>query len=361
MKKKIIGSSSYRFLKNEAAYLEKNEVIDHETRLRIIDAYEPREEGMNYIRIILTIGAILVGLGIISFIASNWQEIGKAFKLTILVLAFLGFASSGRYLEESYPRTGRSLVYISVLIFGAGIFLVEQMYNISIHFSKSFLLWSLGVLPMAYVLKDKFIFIFAHGLLLVHSLGNFDYQGIAWGFIGLLLILYAINRLVFEKKPYFLFIENVLAAIWVIDSIAEIDGSGLLAAGLIFGAGILMKYVLSNYENMLLLQGNLFMGFAGLFLTFKGIWSDADFSYAGEAAIVFGIVLMAYFLMDTGKGHFSSLFFVCILIFRYYVDNFYDFMPKSMFFIIGGLILIAFGYTFERIRKKEGIGHENRL
>lgn len=361
MKKKIIGSSSYKFLKNEAAYLERKAVIDNETRMRIVDAYEPREEGMNYIRIILTIGASLVGLGIISFIASNWQEIGNAFKLTILVLGFLGFAATGRFLEKSYPRTGRSLVYISVLIFGAGIFLIEQMYNISIHFSKSFLLWSLGVLPMAYVLKDKLIFVFANVLLLVHGLGNLNEYGIAWGYVALLVVLYAVNRLVFENNSYFLFIENVLVAIWVIDSIAELDGSGLLVAGIIFGAGILMKYVLSRYERVLVLQGNLFMGFAGLVLTFKGIWLDVDFSYAGETAIVFGIVLMAYFLMDTRKGHLSSLFFVCILIFRYYVDGFYDFMPKSMFFIIGGLILIAFGYTFERLRKKEGIEYENRL
>jgi len=361
MKRKTIGSSSYRFIKNETAYLERIEVIDHETRTRIVDAYEPREEGMNYIRIILTIGAILVGLGIISFIASNWKEIGNSFKLTIIVLGVLGFAASGRILEESYPRTGRSLVYISVMIFGAGIFLIEQMYNISIHFSKSFLLWSLGVLPMAYVLKDKLIFVFANALLLVYGIGNLNYHGIEWVYLALLIVFYAVNRFVFENNPYFMFMENILAAIWVIDVIEELGGSGLLAACVIFGSGISMKYLLSRHERVLALQGNLFMGISGLFLTFKGIWTDLDFSYGGETAIVFGIVLMAYFLMDTKKGRLSSLFFVCILIFRYYVDSFYDFMPKSMFFIIGGLILIAFGYTFERIRKKEGIGYENRL
>jgi len=361
VKKKTIGSSSYRFLKNEAAYLERVEVIDHETRSRIVDAYEPREEGMNFIRIILTIGAILVGLGIMSFIASNWQEMGKAIKLLILVAGFLGFALIGRILEKTYPRTGRSLVYISVLIFGAGIFLIEQMYNISIHFSKSFMLWSLGVLPMAYVLKDKLIFSFANVLFLIHALGNFNSYGIAWTYLALLMIFYVVNWRVFENSAYFLFVENILAAIWIIDLIDEVGGKGLLSAGFIFGMGIFMKYVLSKKETMLVLQGNLFIGISGLFLTFNEIWKDADFIYAGEIAIVFGIVLMVYFLMDTQKGHLASLFFVCILIFRYYVDSFYNFMPKSMFFIIGGLILIAFGYLFERMRKKEGIDHEKRL
>jgi len=361
MKRKTIGSASYRFIKNEAAYLERIEVIDHETGLRIVDAYEPNGGSMNYIRIILTIGSILVGLGIISFIASNWQEIGNEFKISILVAGFLGFALAGRVLEKEYPRTGRSLLYISVLIFGAGIFLTEQMYNISIHFSKSFLLWSLGTLPMAYVLKDKLLFFFAHGLLLVHSLGNFDYQGIAWDFMAVLILLYAVNRLVFENRPYFMFVENILAAVWVLDLIYELQGSDLLAAGVIFISGILMKYILSKREDIFVLEGNLFLGFSGLALTYRSIWNDIPWEYPGEAAVIFGIGLMAYFLMDTRKGHISSLFFVCIFILRYYVDNFYDFMPKSMFFIIGGFILIAFGYWFERMRKREGIKNEERL
>ncbi len=352
MKKKTIGSASYKFIKNEVAYLERIEVIDNETGVRIVDAYKPRSEGMNYILAILTIGSILVGLGIISFIASNWKEIGDGLKLSILAAGFLGFASAGRVLEKEYPRTGRSLSYISVLVFGAGIFLVEQMYNISIHFSKSFLLWALGTLPMAYVLKDKLLFSFTHGLLLLHSLGNFDYQGIAWDFFAVLILLYAINRLVFENSEYFIFAENILAAVWVLDLIYELEGSELLAAVVIFGSGILMKYVVSSHGEIFMLEGNLFLGFSGLVLTYKGVWNDIPWEYSGEAALIFGIVLMAYFLMDTRKGHVSSLVFVCILIFRYYVDNFYDFMPKSMFFIIGGLILIAFGYWFERMRKR---------
>lgn len=361
MKRKKIGGSSYRFIKNETAYLERMEVIDRETGERIMDAYEPSGGSMNHIRIILTIGAILVGLGIISFIASNWQEIGNEAKLSILVSGFLGFALAGRALEKEYPKTGRSLLYISVLIFGAGIFLVEQMYNISMHFSKSFLLWSLGSLPMAYVLKDRLLFFFGHGLLLIHSLGNFDYSGTAWDFLLVLILLYAVNRLVFEKSSYFMFFQNILAALWALDLIHEMNGGDFLAAAVIFGAGILMKYVLSSREQILLLEGNLFLGFSGLALTFKNVWKDIPLDYPGQAAIIFGIALMAYFLFDTRKGNISSLFFVCLIIFRYYVDNFYDFMPKSMFFIIGGLILIAFGYWFERMRKKEGVKDEEHF
>jgi len=361
LKKKVIGRSSYNFLKNEAAYLEKSKVIDSHTQARIMDAYQPRQEGMNFIRIILAVGAVLVGLGILSFIASNWQEIGKSLKLAILAAGFLGFAWAGRRLEKEYPRTSLSLSYISILIFGAGIFLIEQMYNISMHFSKSFLLWSLGTLPMAYVLKDKLLFFFAHGLLLVHSLGNLNYQGIAWDFIFVLILLYAINRLVFENSPYFMFVENILAAFWVIDLIHEMDGSALLAAGAVFAAGLIMKYALSPHGDIFLFEGNLFLGFSGLVITYKGVWKDITWQYPGETALVFGIALMAYFLMDTRKGSISSLFFVCMLIFRYYLDSFYDFMPKSIFFIIGGLMLIAFGYMFERMRKKGGIKDENSV
>lgn len=356
MKKRSVSSSSYRFLENETAYLEREEIIDGEIRDRILRVYEPREEGMNYIRVILAIGAILVGLGILSFIASNWKEISNLFKLSVLTGGFLTFAIAGRRLEHRYPKTGRSLIYVSMLIFGAGIFLVEQMYNISVHFSKSFLLWTLGVLPMAYAVRDRLIFLLAHILLLVHGVGNFDVQGIPWDFAALLLILYAVNKKAFESNPYFLFVQNLLAALWVLDVIHELDGSALLATGTVFAAGAFMKYALPRLGAVYVFEGNLFMGCAGLFLTFAGIWRDSEWALGSQAeniAIIFGIALIAYFLIDTRQGRLSSLFFVCALIFRYYVDNFYDFMPKSMFFILGGLILIAFGFVFERMRRRE--------
>ena len=60
-------------------------------------------------------------------------------------------------MEDSYPRTSRSFYYIGVFVFGAGIFLIGQMFNLSEGIYADFFMWGLGVLPLAYYLKDKLI------------------------------------------------------------------------------------------------------------------------------------------------------------------------------------------------------------
>lgn len=62
------------------------------------------------------------------------------------------------------------------------------------------------------------------------------------------------------------------------------------------------------------------------------------------------LVLLAY----VRQGSLTALVFVCATILRFYFDTFFDFMPKSFFFIIGGLMLLGFGFYFERMRSRKG-------
>ena len=61
-------------------------------------------------------------------------------------------------MEDHYPKTSRSLYYIGVFAFGAGIFLIGQMFNLGEGVYADFFMWGLGILPLAYYLKDKLIF-----------------------------------------------------------------------------------------------------------------------------------------------------------------------------------------------------------
>lgn len=109
------------------------------------------------------------------------------------------------------------------------------------------------------------------------------------------------------------------------------------------------------------IQGSIIFGMAGLLLTLREIWNDLY--YIGDPdmiSIIFAIAYIVFLFMLTKKGNLISLVFICITIFRYYSDTFYDFMPKSLFFVIGGLILVGFGYYFEKMRKKIG-GDNNEI
>ncbi len=107
-------------------------------------------------RILISISALLFGLGIISFFAFNWQAMPKWLKLATIFSGFaaahfagyqFGLRSSKRTLAEFFHLLGS-------LLFGAGIMLIAQIYHINEHSPNGVLLWSLGALLMAYILDS---------------------------------------------------------------------------------------------------------------------------------------------------------------------------------------------------------------
>lgn len=104
------------------------------------------------IHIIVTIGALLIGAGIFSLIASNWTLMDKATKVAIIIVAMLGAYGIGWYLKEykNYLRTGNALIFLGLLIYGGGIFLIAQIFNIRGNWPDGFILWMFGVLAIAF-------------------------------------------------------------------------------------------------------------------------------------------------------------------------------------------------------------------
>ncbi|ABO50354.1 hypothetical protein Dred_1829 [Desulforamulus reducens MI-1] len=87
--KRYLTKQQLKFLDQELQYHQKSGLISEAQRLDILSVYEPQQQ-LSFVRIILTIGALLVGLGILSFIASNWAELGKLTKFSMILTIFLG-------------------------------------------------------------------------------------------------------------------------------------------------------------------------------------------------------------------------------------------------------------------------------
>lgn len=102
-------------------------------------------------RIILTFGAVFVGLGIFSFIATNWQEMTKTVKIFIILTAMIASYTTGWILREKwlYEKTGEALILLGTIIYGAGIFLIAQMFHIRGNWPDGFILWMIGTIIMA--------------------------------------------------------------------------------------------------------------------------------------------------------------------------------------------------------------------
>jgi uncharacterized membrane protein len=124
---------------------------------QIVTKEEKEDTQKRTIRIIVTIGALLVGVGIFSFIAANWQEMTKIIKVLIIVIAMIASYTGGWFLREKwhYEKTGEALLLLGAIIYGAGIFLIAQMFHIRGNWPDGFILWMIGTIVMAFA-ADSF-------------------------------------------------------------------------------------------------------------------------------------------------------------------------------------------------------------
>ncbi|HMP85481.1 MAG TPA: DUF2157 domain-containing protein [Candidatus Paceibacterota bacterium] len=102
------------------------------------------------ISIVVTFGVILIGAGIFSFIASNWQYMSSFAKVFIILISMIISYTAGFWIKEktTFTKSGEALILLGSLIYGAGIFLVAQIFNIRANWPDGFILWSVGTIAM---------------------------------------------------------------------------------------------------------------------------------------------------------------------------------------------------------------------
>lgn len=353
MEKRKINKSKFSFLEEELEYLKKEALITVDQKNEILDRYILNR--LNFIKVLLVIGSVLIGLGILSFIASNWKELNKMTKFLIVIGLYLSANICSFKIQDKYEKTSKSLLYLGTLIYGSGIFLVAQMFNYGGHFSNAFLLWGLGVLPLAYIFKDKIIFIFSHILFLIYLNGGFGLYDVSYWIVVITPALYYINSYLRNPKEGTFFNNLVLLnAVGYFLEKSNLDGLYITGIFLIIGATTYYIPFKIN-DKVFKIIGSITFGISGLILTGPYVWDNLKIFKDGVSiSIIFAVIYFLYLLMLTRKGNLISLIFICFTMLRYYFDTFYDFMPKSLFFIIGGIILLGFGHYFERIRNKNG-------
>lgn len=120
--------------------------------------YKKEDSQKRITKIMVSVGAILVGAGILSFVAANWQEIGKFYKILIILCSMLASYYGGWILKEKYhqAKTGEALILLGSIIYGAGIFLVGQMFNMRASWPDAFILWMFGLMALGLAL-DFFV------------------------------------------------------------------------------------------------------------------------------------------------------------------------------------------------------------
>lgn len=100
-------------------------------------------------------GVLLLGTGVITFFAANWRELSKLAKLIILFGAMWLAYGGSLYFRGHAPKLAEALVLLGVILFGANIHLIAQIYHIDAHYPSGVLMWAVGALLAAYLLGSQ--------------------------------------------------------------------------------------------------------------------------------------------------------------------------------------------------------------
>lgn len=180
-------AKAYRWLQQQLPSWEQKNIINREQGNAILGLYklkriEPKGR-MDMIKILTLMGAIFVGLGVIFFVASNWQRIPAHLRTAMLLSVTLFTLYAGyffSYEKKGFAQLGKSLCLLASLLWGGAIALIAQIYNIPA--SENWyiiLLWAFPIVPIAIFLDNDYVHIFSSFLFSVWNLLYTVNNGIA--------------------------------------------------------------------------------------------------------------------------------------------------------------------------------------
>jgi uncharacterized membrane protein len=445
--KKSASGKCVGWLRGEIIEWQEEGIITAEQSKAILlqygDVGADTDRSSRLVAVLGVLGSLLLGAGIIIFFAANWQAMSKVLKLVIIFGSVLISYSAGYYLafeKNNYPRIGRSLIFLGTILYGAGIWLIAQVFHISSHYPNGILFWLLGILPMVFLCKSLSVLLEACLLLSGWTfLEQVEFESMNYMFLLLAAAVFGLSYFINSRVAVALSLVSVVA--WtVIGSVVSLknltsvmDGRYIVifillltaVTGLVINNLGRLHQVKKTWSNMQISYQivGLAVYFISLFiLTFKGLFGNYEYiNKEAKISLFFGLIfaLAVVFALGTGlyllrmekenKGlrreqmfvmlfsvfftvlifsvsllggisfigitnilmfvsiavitilgytlkepilvNFGLVFFVIDLIARYF-DFFWDMMDKSIFFIIGGLILLVGGTFLERNRRK---------
>ncbi len=162
----MINEKFRRQLRQEAKLWQEEQIIDDSVYQQLAIRYQfdhlETAASSRFVMILIGLGSILLGLGVITFVAANWQDWSKELKVILLLSLFIGVNTTGFYLWKQpsdtlemgrKQRLGQGLLILGALILGANIALMGQIFHQSGSAYELFLVWGIGVLVMSYSLQ----------------------------------------------------------------------------------------------------------------------------------------------------------------------------------------------------------------
>ncbi|MFC7321182.1 DUF2157 domain-containing protein [Halobacillus campisalis] len=350
--------------------------------------------------ILLTFAALFIGLGFLTFIASNWSALSDIVKLAIIIFFLLAFYLTGGYLYRNRSKpVGLSLIIIALCVFGAGIFLTGQMYNYTSFSAFPFFIWAAAAFVLLLVFWESLLFLAAIILITAGQIYSGSvYQdfyiplgilflGLGWVLFvkgnRLLTVLFAVSYViqslvfVFAYGWSYYWLILLFLILYIVSHLPygqiHLKSFGSVAVMSIFIVDIFQVFLLGHGSETVEYSNLFFLGWSLLFLyaviqsaieSTKFNWIDLVLFIPvfriGEGDLLSLLLLFGYSLgwLIAGyrkehsewvaKGTIAFLLTTLIA----YFQLAWAFMDRSIFFFTGGCLLFVLSFFLERKRRQ---------
>lgn len=377
---KEISKENRELLYSEFDYLEDAGILDSETKQKMKDAYKEKER-MSFLNIVLVIGIVLIAIGIASFVSVNWKYISDYGKIALLVAVFFSTSIVAARFESKNKRLSDVLYYISVIEFGASVFLIADILNVyymNYGFKISVLIWITGVLPLVILKKDKFMNLIFSGIAILYIVSEDFRTGMIWLCIGLLIMLitYLILRsMEYEGLTFCGF--NAALAFYLVEItsfvIRTMFEESTTTYGIVTAATVVPVFILGIFitrlnikSELVRFEGHIMHGIAAVIISTSlassyYIYTQVVVNKTGLLlSIIFSAAYIAYLMYLTHKGNIVSIVFTGVMIITLYSNISSAFFPtlKPLLFIVSGVVIVM---TYIYTNKKRKLVSKNEM
>jgi uncharacterized membrane protein len=145
---------SRKFLENESPAWVAEGLISADQQARLLARYPP--EAVQAVGLLPLLGSILVGLSALSVVAANWQSLPATVRLGLLLGSLLAAYAGGEYfLRRGNRRLGHGLVGLGLVLFGAGIILTSRLYQLVGYDVSGLLAWVVVGVLLSYLYNSQ--------------------------------------------------------------------------------------------------------------------------------------------------------------------------------------------------------------
>jgi uncharacterized membrane protein len=164
MTRRPVGGGQMAWLRSELELWRSRGLVSAEQADGILDLYETPQEtaarqASRGVFALLAVAGVFFGLAALLLIGFNWEALPAFVKLTLIVSTVLGTHGLAFGLRERWgsPRAAELLFFVGCLLYGAGIALIGQIFQINAHWPDALWWWAIGTLPFALALDTALV------------------------------------------------------------------------------------------------------------------------------------------------------------------------------------------------------------